>query len=224
MSFIRLNSSSINLNGLVPGMTRRFTAMAAEFNQRTGRKIGVNSAYRSPQEQAELFRRYGSPRAARPGRSRHEVGLAIDINSVDGNALAQMGLLNKYGFIRPVRGEAWHIEPVESRNGQPLPDNPYTPGQPIAAAAGNGAPVNPGTGKTAPRPVPAKPSAVVAATSDGAIATATKTVNRAYNAAASGARSAFNFLTGTPSRAVSPSTARRMNKEYQRALGSQRSR
>ena len=74
------------------------------------------------------------------------------------------------------------------------------------------------------RPQPPRPPAVAAATSDGAIATATRAVSRTYNAAASSARSAFNYLTGAPSRAVAPSTARRMNKEYQRALGSQRTR
>ena len=81
------------------------------------------------------------------------------------------------------------------------------------------------------RPVPARPSAVVADSAHAAIdkvARATDRAyaagNRAYNAAASSARSAFNYLTGAPSRAVSPSTARRMNKEYQRALGSQRTR
>ena len=40
----------------------------------------------------------------------HNFGVAFDTNSPNGNELASMGLLEKYGFRRPVAKEAWHIE------------------------------------------------------------------------------------------------------------------
>jgi hypothetical protein len=40
----------------------------------------------------------------------HEKGIALDVNSVDANKLAEMGLLDKYGFTRPVSSEAWHLQ------------------------------------------------------------------------------------------------------------------
>lgn len=81
------------------------------------------------------------------------------------------------------------------------------------------------------RPQAPRPSAVVAETAHAAIDTAARTADRAiaasrsaYNSAASSARSAFNYLTGAPSRAISPSAARRRNRDYQQALGSARTR
>jgi hypothetical protein len=121
-----------NLDGLDDSTKQRLAAMAAEYFNATGKKIQVNTAYRSTEEQAELFRKYGSPRAARPGRSKHEVGLAFDINSSDAAAAISMGLFDKYGFHRPIAAETWHIEPVEARGGSP--DNPVNPGQKVLVA------------------------------------------------------------------------------------------
>ena len=126
-------SQSVNFTGLKDPVKRRFTAMAAEFKQKTGRKITVNSALRTRQEQEALYRKFGPRRAAPPGRSLHESGIAIDVNSVDGNFLAQSGLLQKYGFHRPYNPkEPWHLEPIEGARLKAQPDNPYNPGQPIA--------------------------------------------------------------------------------------------
>jgi len=72
-------------------------------------------------------------------------GLAIDINSPDANKAIELGLMAKYGFTRPVRGETWHVEPVESAKRGGTPDNPYKPGTP-AVVANNGKEVNPQTG------------------------------------------------------------------------------
>ena len=48
--------------------------------------------------------------AARPGTSLHNHGIAIDIDSADGNLLNRGGLLGKYNFNRPLSSEPWHIE------------------------------------------------------------------------------------------------------------------
>jgi uncharacterized protein YcbK (DUF882 family) len=113
----------VNMN-VNSSMLYRFKGMAAEYNAKTKKKIQVNSALRSYAEQARLHKR--NPRkAAKPGHSRHESGLAIDINTEDAIALTKMGLMEKWGFHRPLirMGETWHIEPVEGKNIAPLTNN-----------------------------------------------------------------------------------------------------
>lgn len=127
--YVKLKDSSINLDGLDPAVKKRLAAVAFEYFNATGEKIQLNSAFRDPKEQEELFKKYGSPRAARPGKSKHEVGLAFDMNSNDANKAIAMGLFDKYGFHRPIPAETWHIEPTEVRKS--TPDNPVNPGQAV---------------------------------------------------------------------------------------------
>ena len=135
----------VNLQGLEPGVQKRLAGMASEYFNTTGQKIQVNTAYRDSKEQAELFKKYGSPRAAPPGRSKHEVGLAFDINSADANKAVGLGLFEKFGFARPVSAEAWHIEAKEARGGSP--DNPAAPGKGVMVAGAGGKATSPDTGK-----------------------------------------------------------------------------
>jgi hypothetical protein len=97
------------LNKVNPGVQQNFTSMAAEYKARGGKGLTLNSAYRSEAEQAKLYAENPS-KAAPPGKSAHGTGLAIDINSQQANELDKMGLLSKYGFARPVKGEAWHLQ------------------------------------------------------------------------------------------------------------------
>ena len=135
----------VNLQGLEPGVQKRLAGMASEYFNTTGQKIQVNTAYRDSKEQAELFKKYGSPRAAPPGRSKHEVGLAFDINSADANKAVGLGLFEKFGFARPVSAEAWHIEAKEARGGSP--DNPAAPGKGVMVAGAGGKATSPDSGK-----------------------------------------------------------------------------
>ena len=144
--YVRLKDSSINLDGLNEQMKERLAGLAKEYFNKTGQKIQINSGYRSPEEQAALFAKYGAPRAAPPGRSRHESGLAIDINSTDANKAIELGLMAKYGFTRPVPGETWHVEPIETAKRGATPDNPYKPGAPIVAS-NNGNEIDPRSGR-----------------------------------------------------------------------------
>jgi hypothetical protein len=144
--YVRLKDSSINLDGLNSQMKERLAGLAKEYFNKTGQKIQINSGYRSPEEQAALFAKYGAPRAAPPGRSRHESGLAIDINSTDANKAIELGLMAKYGFTRPVPGETWHVEPIETAKRGATPDNPYKPGAPIVAS-NNGNEIDPKSGR-----------------------------------------------------------------------------
>ena len=141
--YVNLKDSSIDLAGMDPAVKKRLAAVAYEYFNNTGKKIQINSAFRDPKEQAELFAKYGSPRAARPGKSKHEVGLAVDMNSADANKAIGMGLFDKYGFQRPIASEPWHVEAKEARNS--VADNPSSPGQAVLVSNG-GKPTIPSDG------------------------------------------------------------------------------
>ena len=137
--YVKKADSSVDLAGLDPKMKERLAGLAKEYNEQTGQMLQVNSGYRSPEKQAELYEKFGPPRAAPPGKSRHESGLAIDINSADANRADALGLMAKYGFTRPVAGEAWHVEPNETAKRGGTPDNPFSPGAPVVVASKSGA-------------------------------------------------------------------------------------
>lgn len=112
---------SVNLAGLHPDVWHNFVGMANEYYALTGEPIQVNSAYRDTETQRKLYQqavRTGRTNyVAKPGRSLHEYGFAIDINSNVSNKLDRMGLMSKWKFNRPLKNhprnpEPWHIEPV----------------------------------------------------------------------------------------------------------------
>jgi hypothetical protein len=111
LDFVKLNDGA-KLEGLHPSVKRLFLGMAEEYGKLTGKKLQVNTAYRTYAEQAKLYRDLGPEKAARPGTSLHEYGLALDVQTTDLDALEKMGLLRKYGFTRPLGNETWHIEPA----------------------------------------------------------------------------------------------------------------
>lgn len=153
----------VDVDNLNPSVSSNFANMAAEYKELGGKgSIQVNSGYRSYAKQAEEHRK--DPRkAAPPGKSAHEKGLAIDINSREANELDSMGLLAKYGFSRPVPGEAWHLQAkgtstalaaagvysADSMASQPSPS-------PSVSSTGSSSekapPVLGSTGNTSPRP------------------------------------------------------------------------
>ena len=106
-------SSGVDWENVRPEVRTRAEAMFKEYKRETGKDIRVNSGYRSYEKQLALFNKYGPGRAARPGSSPHEYGLAFDLNTSDANDLDKLGLLKQFGFSRPAlksMGEAWHIE------------------------------------------------------------------------------------------------------------------
>ena len=107
----RLNGiKDSDFDGLEPNTLSNLKAMGAEYADTYGKKIQVNSAFRSIEEQQKLKDTLGS-KAAAPGKSMHNYGLAVDINTTDADAAEYSGLFDKYKFTRPVRGETWHVEP-----------------------------------------------------------------------------------------------------------------
>ena len=79
-------------------------------------RLHVNFGRRSRAEQQALWDKYGSPRAARPGTSRHETGLAADVVSRlaswrnAGDIRGFRVAARRHGLCLPVGGETWHVE------------------------------------------------------------------------------------------------------------------
>ena len=79
----------------------------------------LNSAFRNYNEQKYLFEGFqhhlpGFNKAARPGASEHQSGVAFDlaVSGGDGNPVYDWLKSNAttFGFIRTVNGEPWHWE------------------------------------------------------------------------------------------------------------------
>jgi hypothetical protein len=105
-------SGNANVAGLNPAMGANLKNMADEYFQATGKKLQINSGFRSPEDQARLFKSMPPGMAAKPGSSLHNYGLAVDVQSAQANELANLGLLQKYGFVRPIPNEKWHMQPA----------------------------------------------------------------------------------------------------------------
>lgn len=107
-----------------------------QFAKATGQNIKINSGYRSYDEQVAIansvlknnkangyymgsngavYNSQGLMRVAPPGRSRHQVGLAVDTSNAYMKGLSNTQL-EKYGIWRSVKGESWHYEPIETKN------------------------------------------------------------------------------------------------------------
>ncbi|MFW6377042.1 MAG: hypothetical protein ACOCZ5_00205 [bacterium] len=112
-----------NLEGLNPDVYHNFLGMTKDFYSKTGSPVQVNSAYR-------------------PGLGgAHGAGFAIDIQSSHANAMEEMGLMQKWGFHRPLKkwasnyggkkDEPWHIEPYPGSEvyGSPRNTMNWVPGK-----------------------------------------------------------------------------------------------
>jgi len=90
----------------------RLNNLARDYNE----KLNVYSGYRSFELQRQLFN--DSDRSGKfvapAGKSRHQVGLAVDIDSKWVKELNNKQLA-KYGLYKPMSYEDWHIEPVETK-------------------------------------------------------------------------------------------------------------
>lgn len=111
----------VNMSGLVAACREAFYTMIGELfaTQKPKHKAVVSSAFRTHQRQKELFaaavQKYGTEAKARkwvayPGNSRHEKGLALDVDRDTVGLLEKSGILRKHNFTRPLSHEPWHIE------------------------------------------------------------------------------------------------------------------
>lgn len=92
-----------------------FERMHAEARS-TGLWLWAISGHRTWVEQRRLYRLYRrglGPRAARPGRSNHQRGTAVDVSVGDTTSLTYAWLASnacRFGFRRTVPSEPWHWE------------------------------------------------------------------------------------------------------------------
>jgi zinc D-Ala-D-Ala carboxypeptidase len=130
--FVSLPSGESLRHDAAKAFKRMSAAARAE-----GIGLWVSSGYRSVREQRQLYARYRKglgPRAARPGRSNHQRGIAVDVVVGDEDSPTYRWLAAnacRHGFLRTVPSEPWHWEyrprltrsPAEDSDclGQPLP-------------------------------------------------------------------------------------------------------
>ena len=122
-----------SLSGVNEGLANAIKAAASEYMSVTGKPVVVTSAVRSKEEQQKLYDDYKAGKskfpAAPPGQSKHALGTAVDIDSGTANAMAQKGILGKYGLGQPVAGDPVHIERISAADGALLsgPQQGYQP-------------------------------------------------------------------------------------------------
>ena len=136
-----------NLGGLKPGFKHNLAMAAKEYYETYGEKLKVNSAFRTTSKQQELFTDYlvdkakgrSNTGAAAPGRSNHQTGLAIDINSRQVNklfgvpdslgyqktaapgsigakyGLARLDSTNEFDKAKGTYKESWHVTPSDEK-------------------------------------------------------------------------------------------------------------
>lgn len=92
-----ITGNARNLQNLDPEFERRVVSALTEYNEKTGRKPAITSGFRYEGDQAAISS--GSNPKAAPGKSRHERGLALDINSADVARMNELGILQKYGLV-----------------------------------------------------------------------------------------------------------------------------
>lgn len=105
------------------GLDPRLALAVDELTAASQGRVHVASGWRSPEHQRHLWdqalARYGSPEVADnwvapPGRSMHEVGLAVDLG---GDLELAVSLVQRFGLplYRPMPWEPWHFELLGSR-------------------------------------------------------------------------------------------------------------
>lgn len=104
-------NGGVDFSGINPELMKKFQGMVQEYGEKTGNKTIVTSGYRDAAKQQALYQQ-DPTKAARPGRSLHQFGLALDVDSKTLDEMDKLGLMRKYGFTRPVGGEPWHTEPA----------------------------------------------------------------------------------------------------------------
>ena len=125
LAFTGSSGSKSNFEQLNPAVKDRVTAAAEQYNAATGKKITVNSAKRDPADQARLYKETvdaGRPgigpnnmAVAKPGRSKHEQGLAIDIQNYKDSAA--VSAMNSKGLKQTVPNDPVHFEIPSAEEG-----------------------------------------------------------------------------------------------------------
>ena len=133
-----------SMTGMDSNFTSNMQRMLASAPPEIQQAIRINSAYRSPELQAQLYQqalaRYGSEREARrwvapPNSSQHNHGTALDLQyGTDAAREWTHANAARFGMHFPLSNENWHIEPIGQGGGR------HALGTDVAA---NGTPTTP---------------------------------------------------------------------------------
>lgn len=142
IAFTNDSGSKSNFEKLDPEIKSAVISAAMDYNSRTGRKLQINSAIRSVQDQQRLWDESvaaGRPGIGptgkvigRPGHSLHERGMAVDIQNY--NDAEAVGALNRAGLYATVPNDPVHFELAKNRPTIDQP-NPLSTGTAIASAS-----------------------------------------------------------------------------------------
>jgi hypothetical protein len=110
-----------DINGLEKSFADAIRSAADEYFALTGKQVRVESALRDSAKQKELYDAYKAGKskfpAGAPGTSKHEKGLAVDVDLASANDMDAKGILGKYGLKRPVGGDPIHISAKDGFDG-----------------------------------------------------------------------------------------------------------
>ena len=130
---------NVNMNGYSDETLFRLDGLSRDLQALTGKPLTITSGFRTNEKQAQLytdFKEGKSPYpAAPPGKSKHntvDVG-AVDADSTQLAAAAKAGLLEKWGFHRPVKGDPVHLELSPNRKAIEQPQITLPKPTPVAA-------------------------------------------------------------------------------------------
>jgi hypothetical protein len=127
-----------NLSGLTPETSDALSRLTAGAQAR-GITLHVNSAFRTYQDQQQLYANYQAGRAgqplpypdrgavalaARPGYSPHEFGVAFDVSPNDPSRLGEVNALAPGLGLTTVAGDPGHFQLASWKGGQAAPDVP----------------------------------------------------------------------------------------------------
>lgn len=108
------NGKPADTDNLDPNVRENLNRLAYDYKLQTGKELTVTTAYRSTEQQTKLYNSKNY-KAAVPGTSLHEYGVAFDINPAQAEEAERIGLLGKYGFHRPLANdnkEKQHVQPT----------------------------------------------------------------------------------------------------------------
>lgn len=101
--------------GSYDGLNPQFAGPLQAFIAASGGRVRPGSGYRSYEEQARLYNDYkngvpGQARAAKPGHSMHNAGMAMDLTFGPGGVEWAHQHAAEFGLYFPMSDENWHVQ------------------------------------------------------------------------------------------------------------------
>lgn len=117
------------MGGAVGGLNKTFRSRLSAWNPAVGNRYRVSVGYRSYAEQARLYHLYitgqRNIKAAPPGKSMHQKGLAADLSPSTKAAHRARG--KAFGLYWPMSYEPWHVQPIGLAGGSSSGGGSYDP-------------------------------------------------------------------------------------------------